>query len=298
MKKWIAIALIVVLTPAWALAAGRQYIIPDSDTRELSYAELWEWDYESLGFILNEIFARHGYNFISGGKYDNYFSKMPWYTKNADADNSRACYPLLTRLEWTNEALIKDVRQDMRDMEYYNTGGKHYLDYVSFDNFDVLSGFAFMELKAGQKLSVYSAPDSSSYRGANGKALVSTNGTVYAAGWDGGWLLIMYATNNGAVRVGYINGGDIKGSVNAPNLSFSYEPATLAAGASLTDDPATDSSSILYLSAGQQVTYLSTFYNRKAWAYVETSVGGKTVRGFIPSAAIDWLNVDDEDTGK
>ncbi|MBE0601747.1 MAG: YARHG domain-containing protein, partial [Firmicutes bacterium] len=163
MKKWIAAALIVLLLPAMATAAGRQYIIPDSDTRQLTYEELWDWDYESLGFILNEIFARHGYNFIPGGKYDLYFSMMPWYTPNADADNSRACYPLLTKVEWKNEALVKSVRQDMRNMDYFNTDGKHYLDDVSFDNFDVLSGFVFTDLKAGQKLGVYSAPSKASY---------------------------------------------------------------------------------------------------------------------------------------
>ncbi len=299
MKKWIAAALIIMLLlPAGALAAGRQYIIPDSDTRQLTYEELWDWDYESLGFILNEIFARHGYNFIPGGKYDLYFSMMPWYTPNADSDNSRACYPQLSTVEWDNEALVKSVRRNMRDMDFFNTSGMHYLDYVSFDNFDVLSGFAFVDMKAGQKLSVYSAPSSSSYRGANGKALVSTNGTVYAAGWDSGWLLVMYATNNGAVRVGYVNGQDIKGGVNAPYLQFAYETAVLTSGASLTDDPATESSSIVYLPAGQQVTYLSTFYNRSAWSYVETRVSGKTVRGFIPAGAIDWYSVDDEDTGK
>lgn len=297
MKRWIAVALIIILLPVWAVA-GRQYIIPDSDTRELTYAELWEWDYESIGFIFNEIFARHGYNFIPGGKYDNYFSMLPWYTPNADANNTRACYPQLNKIEWANEALAKDVRQDMRDMDYYNPNGESYLNVITIDNFDVLSGFAFIDLKAGQKLSVYSAPSSSSYRGANGKALVSTNGTVYAAGWDNGWLLIMYSTNNGAVRVGYINGRDIKGTVNASYLEFSSAPATLTATASLTDDPAMESSSILTLSAGQQVTYLSTFYNHRAWAYVETQVGGKTVRGFIPSDVIDWMNVDDEDTGK
>ena len=63
MKKWIALILIVaLLLPACSLAAD-YYIIPDSDTRLLSEHELWDWDYESLGYILNEIFARHGFNF-------------------------------------------------------------------------------------------------------------------------------------------------------------------------------------------------------------------------------------------
>jgi len=223
---------------------------------------------------------------------------MPWYTPNANPDNSEACYPQLTQTEWENERLVKDVRQAMREMDNYNPQGMNYLDYVSFDNFDVLSGFVFMDLKEGQKLPVYSAPSKYSYRGANGKALVSTNGTVYVAGWDQGWLLVMYATNNGAVRVGYVNGHDIKGTVNAPYLDLTSKPATLISNASLTDDPATESSTITRLSANQQVTYLTTFYNQRTWAYVETTVGGQIVRGFIPSSAIDWSTVEDDAIGK
>jgi hypothetical protein len=46
------------------------------------------------------------------------------------------------------------------------------------------------------------------------------------------------------------------------------------------------------------VTYLTTFYNHRSWAYVETRVNGQTARGFIPSEAIDWGNAVDEDPGK
>ena len=45
-----------------ALASGvnNYYIIPDSDTRLLTEEELWGWQYEAVGFIYNEIFARQG----------------------------------------------------------------------------------------------------------------------------------------------------------------------------------------------------------------------------------------------
>ena len=45
-----------------AASASNFYLIADSDTRELTRDELWEWQYEALGYILNEIFARHGYH--------------------------------------------------------------------------------------------------------------------------------------------------------------------------------------------------------------------------------------------
>lgn len=295
-KRVAALLMILLLIPTFALA-GRQYIIPDSNTRYLSEDELWEWDYESLGYILNEIFARHGYCFISGGKYDNFFSSLPWYTPNANTNNSEACYSQLSSVEWSNERLVKDVRSAMRAQGTRNTNGKHYLDYISFDNFDVLTGFVYTAMKTGQKLKVYSAPSSSSYRGADGKALVSTNGSVYVAGWESGWLLLMYETNNGAVRVGYVSGSSLKGKVNARNLQFEYQTMTCISNAKLTDDPATTFTTIRTICKGEEVTYLTSFQNRHSWAYIETTVDGKTVRGFIPSDALPNSFDADEEAG-
>ncbi len=298
MKKLTALTLslligLVCLLPSTALA-GRQYIIPDSDTRELTYEELWDWSYESLGFIFNEIFARHGFNFVVGGKYYNYFTSRPWYTPNANSDNSKACYPKLNSVEWYNEALIKEARADMRSLDDKNTAGKNYLDYIESGDIDVLSGFIYLEVKANQKLEVYSAPDYSSYRGANGKALVNTNGSIYAAGWENGWLLIMYETNNGSVRVGYVDGAKLKGTVNAPMLTFAYTKVKCLENAVLTDDPAAAFSTIVTLPAGTTVTYLSEYQNRYGWVYVETTIGTQTVRGFIRSEKLDLGNGFDE----
>ncbi|GAA0091157.1 hypothetical protein UT300009_11840 [Paraclostridium bifermentans] len=54
------------------------YIIPDSSSRYLTKEELYQYDKSSLGFIRNEIFARHGYVF-KNEDYRNYFTSMPWY---------------------------------------------------------------------------------------------------------------------------------------------------------------------------------------------------------------------------
>jgi len=282
MKRWTALLLLLIVLPTAALAGG-QYIIPDSNTRRLTWDELWEWDYESLGYILNEIFARHGYNFEPGKKYYHYFMERPWYTPNADPNNSRACYSRLSSLEWANEKLVKDVRIEMRRRATKNPGGKSYLDFIE-DSFDVLSGFALVTMKANQKFAVYSAPSERSYRGANGKASVSTNGAVYAAGWENGWLLVMYLTNNGSVRVGYISG--VKDKLTLPYLNLDAIPVVLQENASLTDDPAMAGGSIAALRKGDRVVYLSEFRNRYTWAYVETIVGGQVVRGFIRADAI------------
>lgn len=286
MKRFLALLLLCLMLPC-AATAELAYLIPDSNSRQLTEAELWEWDYESLGYILNEIFARHGYNFIPGEKYDYYFSCMPWYTPNANPDNQTACYSKLSSVEWYNEHLVKEVRAAMRATKNYNPGGKSVWDYFS-TGFDTLQGFDYVELKKNQKLAVYSAPDSSSWRGANGKASVSTNGHVWAAGWESGWLLVMYETNSGSVRVGYVNSSKIKGNVPVNNiLTFEYKAATVTGRCVLTDDPARTNSAIMTLGEGASVTYLTTYFNNHAWDYVETAVNGKVVRGFIPAGKLN-----------
>jgi hypothetical protein len=284
------VALVLFLIPSLAMA--REYIIPDSNSRYLTECELWEWSYESLGYILNEIFARYGFAFNKGEKYDQYFSKLSWYTRNSNTNNQTQVYDRLTNLEWNNERLVKDVRAAMRAQGTTNPKGKHYLDYITFGHDSggytgYQIDFTYKNFKANQKFNVYAAPSSRSYRGANGRACVSTNGPVYVAGWEDDWLLVMYDTNSGAVRVGYVYGNNINGTIQAPYLGFAYTPVTCSASASLTDDPVTYSSSITRLSQGTRITYLATYYEGRSWAYVETTVGGQTVRGFIPESAIE-----------
>ncbi len=291
MKQFLSLVLVlaVCLSIPAASTAELSYLIADSNTRKLTEDELWQWDYESLGYILNEIFARHGYNFIPGEKYDYYFRCMPWYTPNANPDNTVACYPKLNSIEWYNEQAIKAVRRTMRATGNYNPGGKSVWDYFS-TGFDTLNGFEYVQLKAGQKLPVYSAPSSNSWQGANGKAKVSTNGNVWSAGWENGWLLVMYETNSGSVRVGYVAADAIKGNVpENRRLTYDYAVATVHTRCTLTDDPARTNTAIITLEPNQTVTYLSTYFNASAWDYVETTAEGKTVRGFIPAGC---LNVD------
>ena len=282
MKRILALILALMLLPAAALAE-RMYILPDSDKRPLTWDEVAEWDYESLGYAFNEIFARHGYDFIPGGEYEYYFETRPWYRANGSYNNRRDCYSRLTRVEWDNYELIKEVRAAKKN----NDWGRSIWDDFS-TGFETLQGFEYIELRANQSLPVYSAPDASSWRGANGKASVSTNGTIYAAGWESGWLLLMYETNNGSVRVGYVKAGSIRGGVPMDDyLTFSYAGASVTSACTLTDDPARTGTAIATLQPGARVTWLTRFYNNTAWDYVETTVGGKTVRGFIRTGSLD-----------
>ncbi len=285
----LAVFLLVLSIPMDALA-DRMYVFPDSDKRRLTRAEVEAWDYESLGYGFNEIFARHGYVFIRGEKYDNYFRTMPWYTPNRNTNNDIACYPYLNNIEWDNYDLIKAVRAQKR----YNDWGRSIWE-LYYGPFDALQGFNYATMRGNQTFPVYSAPNYSAWRGANGYAEVNTNGAVYVAGWERGWLLVMYETNSGSVRVGYIT-GSIQGELSSfPQLNFSYSSATVTSTCTLTDDPARTGTSMQTLHAGAQVTYLTTYFNRCAWDYVETTVNGQTARGFIRSGSLNITALDSLD---
>lgn len=126
-------------------SAELNYILPDSNSRELTWDEVARWDYETLGYAFNEIFARHGYVFHPGEKYDNYFSCQPWYTPNRDTNNQRAVYPYLNATEWANYELIKEVR----DYKAENgDSGESMWTYFS-GGFDTLGGFDYVQLRTG-----------------------------------------------------------------------------------------------------------------------------------------------------
>lgn len=304
MKKLLALLLVlavvlpcaVTFVPA-AAKADRVYIIEDSDTRRLTEEELWKYQYDTLLFAFNEIYARHGYKFETGSRCYNWFTQMPWYTPN-ESENSKnhskslnAC----STLERDNVDLIKKVRKDMKAAGTTNPKGEG-MPTPPNRNLKEMRGFTAVTLNAGQKLAVYSAPSEASYRAANGKAAVSTNGAVYTMGWDSGWLLVMYETNNGQARVGYVNGSKIKGKIpDLPLLSFGRVPCEVKKAAALTDDPAISGTPLTQLAAGTQVVYLTTMYNAAAWDYIETTIDGKVTRGFVPSGSLSIDEVDELD---
>ena len=292
LRRIFALLLALALLACSVAAADRVYIIGDSDTRELTYGELWDWNRESINYIYNEILARHGYVFRPGGKYDNYFRTMPWYQPNADPDNVTACYPQLTRTEWQNIRLCKKVINDMIAQGTTNPRGRSVLDVCEYpaSGLRTLSGFEYCPLKGGQLLPVYSAPTEASWRGADGKAALSTNGAPYAAGWDGAWLLVMYEVGNGkettAMRTGYVRAGR-ENLPELPDLIFSRQTTSVSADCILTDDPVMQRNVMRALKAGETIVYLTTFYgDSSAWDYVETTVNGQVARGFVPSGML------------
>lgn len=149
-----------------------------------------------------------------------------------------------------------------------------------------------LDVVPAQKLNVYSGPDKTYWRGANGKALVNTNGGLYAAGWvDNDWLLVQYGTSAGNRRTGYVYAANLKDNFSLlPQLNFASTPATIIQECILTDDPENYSDQIVTLLPGTQVTYLAEYPGYKGgqpFHYIETKVGSKKVRGFIPVGCLE-----------
>ena len=304
MKKLFAflLALAIILPCAAAFTpetaeADSMYIIPDSNTRLLTWDELYNgYKYDTLLYAYNEILARHGYKFETGSRCYNWFTQMPWYTPNPEENSKNHSRSLNARneTERKNMALIKEVREEMRRVEWYNPKGKG-LPTPPSDLVERPRGFDRVDgLQANQTYAVYSAPSTDAYRAANGKAAVSTNDQVYALGQDQGWMLILYdANHSGQYRVGYIQISKIKGNKPALDmLSWDGSTVEVLYTAKLTDDPALTGREMTTLPAGTKVTYLSTMYNSEAWDYVETTVNGKRARGFVPSGTLSVTGED------
>lgn len=120
----------VVITPIPAepyYIYNEQYIIPDSDVRELTEGELWAYTRETLRYIRNELLARHGYVF-GENKFGRYFSRTDWY-KAGNYENE-----ILTALEWNNINLVRTVERKMDILEIENEEGLDIEEIITWQN--------------------------------------------------------------------------------------------------------------------------------------------------------------------
>ena len=137
---------------------------------------------------------------------------------------------------------------------------------------------------AGQKFAVYSAPSDRSWRGANGKAAITSGSEIFVAGKDGSWILVLYELASGVIRVGYIDSAKITGQYSSVGiLSFAGSEMTLTENTVMTDDPIRQAGTIGKLKKGTRVTCLAEY---QGWIYVEARVSGKTARGFIAPSSL------------
>lgn len=94
---------------AAAYDAGRDYVFPDSNTRELSDSDLFALSPSMYVLARNEIMARHGYTFSDPDLLE-YFLHYSWYLPNTPAGNAEGI--VLSAVEQRNVQLLKQ-QQDL-----------------------------------------------------------------------------------------------------------------------------------------------------------------------------------------
>lgn len=298
MKKYIAIALccLSILTCACASACGSYVLIYDSDERPLFEEEVRGYHYETLGYILNEIVARHGYHFDPDGEYDRHFENIDYiyahdtgfpYEEAPQNVSNEEIIAGLSDIEHENIRLIKKIRAQKRaandESGFYADWGCS--EYPNELYFEAIGETVLAELPLNLKIPVYSGPGKNYLRSANGRAMVSTNEWIEAHGFDGDWLMITYLVNPDTkqTRVGYIHKDEFRRELNCADclqaasgsvphyyipcntsffensMSFLNTPKTLNADVVLTDDPTGARTPLVSLKAGDAVTLLLTF---------------------------------------
>lgn len=143
--------------------------------------------------------------------------------------------------------------------------------------------------KSGKKsYAVYSAPDTSSYRAAKGKASVSTGDDYKLYLTVGDWSLIEYRVSLRTSRFGWAQLGN-HGDETTDEIV--HVPMLTAFDTYLTDDPNVSEYHQAELPAGTKLTALS-HPDRWAYIYVEATVDGKITRGFVPQRDVVFDDVE------
>ena len=138
-----------------------------------------------------------------------------------------------------------------------------------------------IDTASGQKPAIYSAPSTKALRSQSSKAVCRTDYGVSVYGAEGDWLMVRCSTDKGVARVGYVQRSGFREDVDAQSLSFAWTLASLSRDATLYEADDSFSATLGSLSMGTEVTYLAT---SGLWAYIETTVGKKTARGFVVRA--------------
>ena len=169
---------------------------------------------------------------------------------------------------------------DVRRINEANEG----LQYLAYLYPQVVSG----QMSGKKSYAVYSAPDTSSYRAAKGKASVSTGDDYNLYLTVGDWSLIEYRVSLRTSRFGWAQLGN-HGDETTEDLVC--VPMLTAYDTYLTDDPNVSEYHQAELSAGTKLTAL---FHPDGWAYiyVEATVDGKVTRGFVPQRDVVFDDVE------
>ena len=169
---------------------------------------------------------------------------------------------------------------DVRRINEANEG----LQYLAYLYPQVVSG----QTSGKKSYAVYSAPDTSSYRAAKGKASVSTGDDYNLYLTVGDWSLIEYRVSLRTSRFGWAQLG--KHGDETTN-EIVHVPMLTAFDTYLTDDPNVSEYHQAELPAGTKLTALS-HPDRWAYIYVEATVDGKITRGFVPQRDVVFDDVE------
>ena len=169
---------------------------------------------------------------------------------------------------------------DVRRINEANEG----LQYLAYLYPQVVSG----QTSGKKSYAVYSAPDTSSYRAAKGKASVSTGDDYNLYLTVGDWSLIEYRVSLRTSRFGWAQLGN-HGDETTEDLV--RVPMLTAYDTYLTDDPNVSEYHQAELPAGTKLTALS-HPDRWAYIYVEATVDGKITRGFVPQRDVVFDDVE------
>ena len=99
--------------------AQTDYIIPDSDSRYLTNADVAGLSIQEINYAKNEIFARHGRRFKSQ-ELTSYFESKPWYEGRYDPDDFDANYSgqLLNDYEKRNAEFLSEKEHELDSSGY------------------------------------------------------------------------------------------------------------------------------------------------------------------------------------
>ena len=91
-------------------AMDEDYILPGSDTREISESELYALSEQEVKYARNEIYARHGRRFKDEG-LQNYFDSKSWYNGTISPDSFSES--MLSKTERKNVQIIVEYEKSM-----------------------------------------------------------------------------------------------------------------------------------------------------------------------------------------
>lgn len=141
----------------------------------------------------------------------------------------------------------------------------------------------------GERWPVYAGPGTQYPRSGNGKAVVSTNGSIDVLGEYDGFLLICYEISTDKQRFGWIDAGALKKGETVPPVLFNESrEKTLLQACDMTDDPFFSGNVLVSLDQGEKVTWLASL--DAEWAYVRVEKEGEIWYGFLPLDVLDRGN--------